>query len=188
MLDKIVEKKLLSLMVGIAVCVLGGLGTEVVAQSNRQAESEQGMQVVGRACIQCHNLRYIQLQRKSIEKWRDTVYGMISQGAPVFPEEIEPLTAYLGTNFGTSTPPPAAPAPTAAVTPAPSGAVGVSEDAGRSILLRACQECHSLETVTGKAASQNEWREIILRMLTYGARLTPPEQEKLAEYLSKSTP
>jgi len=42
--------------------------------------------------------------RQSREQWEDTVYSMISRGAPIFPEEIDVIVDYLGEVFGPDTP------------------------------------------------------------------------------------
>ena len=161
------------------------------AQSNQKAQIEKGRLAVGQACAACHGniLSMVQFQRKSEQQWRDTVYGMIGRGGHILPGEIEPITAYLTANFGPNSPPPSS-STRAANTAQP--AVGNLEqqlpDAdGKPILVRTCQQCHDLQIAIGKTGSQEEWKEIIGRMVTFGATVTPAEQEKLTEYLSGLT-
>jgi len=196
MWDKRKGKRILSLMLGISVGVFGCQRAEAATpvyaaavQSNEQAEIERGREILGQACIQCHNLRALQIQRKSAEKWKDTVYSMISRGAQILPEEIGPLTAYLVMNFGPNSPPPSLPTQTSGGTRSASGPLEQppAEAEGKSIFLRSCQECHGLESVTRNIGSQADWSEIIKRMVSYGAKLTQTEERKLIEYLSGLT-
>ncbi|MBI4463349.1 MAG: hypothetical protein HY647_01475 [Acidobacteria bacterium] len=112
---------------------------------------------------------------------------MISRGAHILPEEIEPLTAYLAANYGPNSPPPSSPTQASGGSRSASGQQ-LPEAEGKSILLRSCQQCHGLETITEKTGSKEDWSEIINRMVSYGVELSPAEQGKLAEYLSGLAP
>src|SRR5215510_8662871 len=74
------------------------------AQSREAADVEKGRVAVGQACVQCHNLRGIQSQRKTQQQWRDTVYSMIGRGGMILPDEIEPIAAYLAATYGPNSP------------------------------------------------------------------------------------
>ena len=149
------------------------------AQSNDQAFVDKGRVAVGQACVQCHNLRGIQSQRKSAQQWRDTVYGMISRGSMVLPDEIEPIAAYLVTTFGPNSPRPSSP------DQARGGAAQQLPAAeGRSLLERSCIQCHDMQTSTAKVASREEWGQIMTRMIDAGARISPAEQQTLIQYLT----
>ncbi len=184
-------KKILSLIVGISVGLTGyplaGMAAPVsaAAQSKEPLEIDKGREAVGLACVQCHNLRGIQTQRKSAENWRDTVYSMIGRGALILPEEIEPLIMYLVANFGPNSPPPSLPTQTSGGSRSESGTVEqqLPEADGKSILLRNCQQCHGLELVIARPGSRDDWTKILDRMVTYGTKLTQVEQKKLIEYL-----
>lgn len=65
-----------------------------------------GRGLVLNSCASCHNLKMVVLARKSRADWARSVNDMIQRGAPVFPEEIEPMTAYLSKAFGTAVPNP----------------------------------------------------------------------------------
>lgn len=64
----------------------------------------EGRESVLNTCSSCHNLRTVVDARKSRENWAKSINDMIQRGAPVFPEEIEPLTAYLSKVFGLGVP------------------------------------------------------------------------------------
>jgi hypothetical protein len=64
----------------------------------------EGRQLVLDSCASCHNLKIVVHARMSRADWARSVNDMIQRGAPVFPEEIEPITAYLSKAFGTAVP------------------------------------------------------------------------------------
>jgi cytochrome c2 len=166
------------------------LGSGVAAQvstsvpGNQQAQIEKGRQVVSQACTTCHTTlgRMLQVRKQTADQWRDTVYFMISRGAQVMPDEIEPVTAFLVATAGSGS-------QTATQTSgrgrAGGGSLGQQPAAadGRAILQRNCQQCHELATASKKGASE-DWRAVITRMVSYGARLTPEDQLTLIGYLN----
>jgi mono/diheme cytochrome c family protein len=175
------------LLVWIFVAHLsGGLAAQVAAsaQSDQQAQIEKGRQTVGQVCVACHTniLRMLQVHKKSEEQWRDTVYSMIGRGAQIMPDEIQPLTAFLAANPGSNR-------QTIAESsrggrPAPATPDQQTPEAqGRAILQRSCVQCHDMATASTKLASE-DWNAVIAKMMTYGARVTPADQQKLVEYLN----
>ncbi len=64
----------------------------------------EGRELLLTSCSSCHNLKSTVHARKSRADWAKTVNDMIQRGAPIFPEEIEPLTAYLSQAFGPAVP------------------------------------------------------------------------------------
>jgi hypothetical protein len=118
-------------------------------------------------------MRMLEVREKSAEEWRETVYRMIGRGAQVFPDEIEPLTAYLASSARRGR-------PQAAAATTNQGRLGTEANA---ILARRCQQCHDLERATTRPASE-DWHTIIDRMVTLGASVTPAEQQTLIEYLT----
>jgi mono/diheme cytochrome c family protein len=110
----------------------------------------------------------IQVHKQTPEQWKDTVYFMISRGAQIMPDEIEPVVAYLASASGNN---------------AQTRGRQTAELDGAAILQRNCQQCHELAVASKKADSEN-WDVVVTRMMTYGARLTPDDRQKLIEYLS----
>lgn len=153
------------------------------AQSEQQAQVEKGRQVIGEACVACHTniLRMLQVHKKSEEQWRDTVYSMIGRGAQIMPDEIPAVTAFLAANAGIN-----AENRTAGAGRAGRAAQQTPEAEGRGILQRSCQQCHDLGTAQTKLPSE-DWNAVIAKMMSYGARLSPADQQKLAEYLNGLT-
>jgi cytochrome c5 len=88
------------------------------------------------------------------------------------PDEIEAVTAFLAATAGSNP-----------GRPATGGAGQQRPDAdGRAILQRTCQQCHELATASKKLDSE-DWNAVVTRMMTYGAKLTPADRQKLIEYL-----
>jgi len=151
---------------------------------NQQAQIEKGRQVVAQVCTTCHTTlgRMIQVRKQTAEQWKDTVYFMISRGAQVMPDEIEPVTAFLAATAGSGS---ATSTQTTGRGRTGGGGPGrqAAEADGQAILQRNCQQCHELATASKKLAAE-DWRAVITRMVTYGARLTPADQQILIGYLN----
>ena len=85
---------------------------------------------------------------------------------------------------------PVAAAPTpAAPAPAPAPAVAAEQlpqGAGRQILMSACTSCHNLREVTKFSGfyGREQWRDIVLTMMDYGAPVNAKEVEVLTDYLT----
>ena len=98
----------LTVIVWIAVAARGGaLGAQASTSRSpdEQGQIKKGGQVVAQVCGTCHTTigRMLQVHRQTREQWKDTVYFMISRGAQVMPDEIEPLIAYLAATAGPQT-------------------------------------------------------------------------------------
>jgi mono/diheme cytochrome c family protein len=180
-----------NIVVWISAAHLSGkLAAQVSASapSDQQAQIDRGRQVVGQTCVACHTniLRMVQIHKQSAEQWRDTVYLMIGRGAQIMPDEIEPVTAFLAANAGGNRQ-----TTTQASGGGRQGAGGSGQGLGqqtpgaegRAILQRTCQQCHDMATATTKLASE-DWTAVIGRMTSYGAKLSPADQQKLIEYLN----
>ena len=160
-------------IVWLAAAVEGtGMGNiSAGAQTPPSSQIEKGRIAVTQVCVGCHGagggiIRMLEVRRRSADEWRETVYSMIGRGAQVFPDEIEPITAYLVASAGRGRPQTSSPA--------------AGADA---VFARRCQQCHDLERATAKLASE-DWTTVIERMIKLGATVTPAEQKILIEYLT----
>lgn len=186
------RKRVLSLMVWnllvwiSATQLCGGLAAQAQVpantQSDQQAQIQKGRQVIGVVCVACHTniLRMVQVHKKSPDQWKDTVYSMIGRGAQIMPDEIDAVAAFLAANAGSNR-------ETNSQTSS-GGRTGRGEQQGpdaegRAILQRTCQQCHDMATASTKLPSE-DWNAVIAKMMTYGARLTPADQQKLIDYLN----
>jgi cytochrome c5 len=185
------QNKILSLVIwNLALWISAvPLATRAAAQvsanvsNDQQAQIEKGRQVVAQTCATCHTtiVRMVQVHKQSAEQWKDTVYFMISRGAQIMPDEVESVTAYLA----------AASASSPAITQTPAGGRPGARGAGQqtpegdgaALLRRTCQQCHELATASTKLPSE-EWSAVIARMIAYGAKLTPADQQNLTGYLN----
>lgn len=67
-----------------------------------------GKDLIQKNCVACHSIRTIVSVRANAEQWNNTVNQMIEHGATVSDDEADTIVKYLATNFGPSTPKPAA--------------------------------------------------------------------------------
>jgi mono/diheme cytochrome c family protein len=133
-----------------------------------------GERVFHEACSQCHGPGEILIQRKPEDSWRRTVYSMISRGAFVSAEEIDPLVAYLKVNCG----------PDSQTSVGGNAIHTLPEGRGKEILIRTCSACHPVSAVTQVRKSKSAWQETLERMVRGGAIVTPSEQDELLDYIT----
>ena len=142
---------------------------------------DKGRIIFGASCIQCHDMNVVLIQRKPAEGWKRTVYSMISRGAEITANEIEPLVAYLAATYGPDSPSARAGSKSEIVDEG-----GLPAGAGKQILSRACVRCHKLSLVTSARKSQAEWKTAVTRMVSFGAALSSAEQQTLTQYLAQN--
>lgn len=156
--------------VGISQSAPGSIST---SQFNASVV-DRGREAFGQACVQCHGLNRTTIQRKTSAGWKKTVYSMISRGAPVFPDEIEPITSYLVATYGPDSPSP--------VAEGLQQSTALPDQPGREILVRSCVQCHGMETILESKKSEEEWEQTVDRMVSYGANVSPEEQSLVVKY------
>lgn len=59
------------------------------------------------------------------------------------------------------------------------------EGEGKKLLEERCGSCHSMQPVVGLKQSQGAWKELVLKMVGYGAKLDDKEVDVATEYLTK---
>ena len=59
------------------------------------------------------------------------------------------------------------------------------EGEGKKLLEERCAGCHSLKPVVSLKQSQSAWKELVVKMVGYGAQLDDKEVDVAAEYLTK---
>jgi len=60
------------------------------------------------------------------------------------------------------------------------------EGEGKELFSERCHVCHELTTVTVRRGTGQEWREIVDRMISYGAQVSEPEKETIVGYLTNN--
>jgi len=78
----------------------------IAAQGADEAQIEKGRAVVAQVCTTCHTTlgRMLQVHKQTPQQWKDLVYFMISRGAQLMPDEIEPVAAFLAATAGRANP------------------------------------------------------------------------------------
>jgi len=77
--------------------------TALADESRIQLKEGQGKTLVVANCMMCHSLDYIQMNGGLLDKsgWQKVVDKMIKvMGAPIKPEDVDPIVAYLAKNYG----------------------------------------------------------------------------------------
>lgn len=73
--------------------------------------------------------------------------------------------------------------------PPPKAAPGdeLPDGDGKTILVAACTSCHDLGEVTKFRGyyERQQWRDIVVTMVEYGAPVEPPQIDVLADYLAQ---
>jgi cytochrome c5 len=59
------------------------------------------------------------------------------------------------------------------------------EGEGKKLLEERCASCHSLKPVVSLKQSQGAWKELVVKMVGYGAQLDDKEVDVATEYLTK---
>jgi hypothetical protein len=129
----------------------------------------EGRVILDRACGGCHRAAAVGGYHYATRaQYAEVVARMIAMGAPVSEQETPVLTDYLFDNL--------------AAKPAPE-----LETAGRAILERACTGCHSLNGIDHYSYdSEDPYRELVSKMVSYGATLSEAEKATLIQYLFKT--
>jgi cytochrome c5 len=62
-------------------------------------------------------------------------------------------------------------------------AASLPEGAHRDLVVRTCALCHPIDLVVAQRRTQEQWEELIGKMLDRGAQATDAEQAQILEYL-----
>ena len=77
---------------------------------------------------------------------------------------------------------PAASNPPAAATSQP----GATTIDAQALLNEKCTQCHNLDRVKSKHLTQDQWNQVVTRMVGKGTKLNADEQQALVEYLAQT--
>jgi hypothetical protein len=90
----------------------------------------------------------------------------------------------LGACGGKTTP--TAPATTAVVSTQAAATEETPAIDAAALLEVRCVDCHSLSKVTGARYTQEQWQQVVTRMIQHGAVLNPDEETALVAYLAET--
>ena len=73
-----------------------------LADQSQSPPPGEGLELIQRSCINCHDIYMITTKRKTPDEWVALVNLMADRGAEVTPEEIDVIAAYLSQNFSST--------------------------------------------------------------------------------------
>jgi sulfite dehydrogenase len=116
---------------GIAITPLAAQEPE----APRTLMSGKGAELTTSRCVICHDAQHITRAKLSRDEWAFNVKNMIERGAPITPEEVQPIVDYLATYYNRDVAPPVADA-----------AAPATEDPAQKLLTtNACIACHAVD-------------------------------------------
>jgi cytochrome c5 len=123
-----------------------------------------GRIILDRACNDCHPAAGVAHEHFATKvEYSDLVARMVAKGASLSKQESDTLATYLFEHFGMK--------PT-------------DTSAGKELLEHSCTTCHNLNGIELHVHdSVDPYRDLISRMISYGAPLTDEEATTLAQYL-----
>jgi len=146
--------------------LLGGMlftAAAVLAAAQDAPAVNKGEQVMSGSCLNCHDIRPIQITALDSAGWTGIVEAMIERGALVDRLDVPPLIEHLSRTYG----------------PLPDGA-------GKKILLNTCTVCHDLSRVKRTALDREGWQDLLGAMLNEGAMLSEQDFPVLLAYLARN--
>jgi cytochrome c5 len=57
---------------------------------------------------------------------------------------------------------------------------------GQALLQQRCSVCHAVSPITRLQGTASQWKMVVDVMVSYGARLTPDEEQTLVNYLAQN--
>jgi cytochrome c5 len=162
----------------LAALGIAGLAIAAGAQAHAQGAQPgalppgEGRDLLATACSQCHVLNVIVSMREGPAGWRRHVYNMVTRGAQLTAPEAEAVIAYLATNFGPGSAPPAV------------AAVALPAGPGKELVEMRCTACHDLERVAVVKRQKADWPALVANMIGRGAVASPDEAQTITSYLA----
>jgi hypothetical protein len=71
----------------------------LLAQPNSEPPPGPGLELIQRACVNCHDISIITAKRKTRDEWAHILGLMADRGAEVTPDEMQIIEEYLAQNF-----------------------------------------------------------------------------------------
>jgi mono/diheme cytochrome c family protein len=68
---------------------------------------------------------------------------------------------------------------------APASSGGSTAD-GQTLMQQRCTVCHSAGRITSAQKTATEWKQTVDKMINNGAKLSPPEEQTLVNYLAQT--
>lgn len=58
----------------------------------------------------------------------------------------------------------------------------------QDVVTKACTGCHAAAQFTGQGRSRDEWKEMVVKMIGYGAEVPEEKEAVIVDYLAKHYP
>jgi hypothetical protein len=71
----------------------------LLAQPTSEPPPGQGLDLIQRSCVNCHDISIITAKRKTRDEWAQILGLMADRGAEVTPDEMQIIEEYLSQNF-----------------------------------------------------------------------------------------
>jgi hypothetical protein len=91
-----------ALRIGLIACMALPCTHVIAGEETIQLVDAPGRELTAGSCVTCHSLDYIPMNAPVMNhgSWEKTVHKMIDKfGAPVRPEDIDQIVAYLTANY-----------------------------------------------------------------------------------------
>ena len=134
----------------------------------------EGEGLLNTLCFGCHEVGgWDHLAAYSQDDWQDLIGLMVSYGAIVSEPETESISQYLTATAALTIP------------LADAQVAGGAAPEAEGLLNTLCFGCHEVGGWDHLAAySQDDWQDLIARMVSYGAIVSEPETESISQYLT----
>lgn len=86
-------------LIALIAVLTATIATPLLAQSPDAPPQGEGLELIERSCINCHDIYMITSKRKTPQEWAALLGVMVDRGADVTPEEMQVIEEYLSQHF-----------------------------------------------------------------------------------------
>ncbi|HET7912773.1 MAG TPA: hypothetical protein VFL49_12130 [Pseudolabrys sp.] len=86
-------------LIALIAVLTATIATPLLAQAPDAPPPGEGLELIERSCINCHDIYMITSKRKTPQEWAATLGVMVDRGADVTPEEMQVIEEYLSQHF-----------------------------------------------------------------------------------------
>ena len=148
----------------LLLTILTSVAAFAAAQQAPTLPDGEGKTILNAACVNCLGLDVLQGREATKDEWTSILDRMKSYGTTMDAKQSETLLTYLVTHFGPRN----------------------NEEAMKKLLDTSCGGCHGLDLISARQATQDEWKEIVERMIARGASIPEKDITPLVQYLAKA--
>lgn len=86
-------------LIALIAVLTATIATPLLAQAPDAPPPGEGLELIERSCINCHDIYMITSKRKTPQEWAATLGVMVDRGADVTPEEMQVIEEYLSQHY-----------------------------------------------------------------------------------------